>query len=277
MSYEALMVQLELGRSNAAQLSVAREIARRTGAVASGIAAARPIPVAAGDGFYADDVVREDREQIEADAQVAEKEFLTAMAGCVDHPDWSCGVVLGDLSDHIAEASAATDLLVVGLAGDGERNVGPNRRVDVGDLVMRAGRPVLAVPSSVQHLALGCAVVAWKNGREARRAVMDALPILRQMERVVLIEVAPASEADAAKAGLKKVAAWLELHGIAPTSRFVAATRDEGEHLLAVAEEEGASLLVAGAYGHSRLREWLVGGVTRKLLHDGRRCLMLSH
>lgn len=166
---------------------------------------------------------------------------------------------------------------MVGLAGEGERNAGPNRRLDVGDLVMQAGRPVLAVPSSVRRLDFRCALVAWKNTREARRALMDALPILRQMERVVLIEVAPAAEADATRAGLEKIVSWLSLHGIVAMTRFDAATRDEGERLLTIAEEERASLVVAGAYGHSRLREWLLGGVTRKFLHEGRCCLLLSH
>ena len=278
MSYETLMVQLELGRSNAAPLGVARDLARRMGAVVSGVAAAQPIQTAvAAEGFYGGDLVLEDTKAIEAEAKTAENEFRAAMNGDVEGRDWTMAVTRFPLSERVAGAAANADLMVAGIAQNGEDDAGATRRVDIGDLVMRSGRPLLAVPLTVQHFGFRCAVVAWKDTREARRALTDALPLLRNMDRVVLVEVTSAAEQGPVQTGLAKMVAWLGRHGIEASSRVVLAAGHDSDRLIAVAEEEGADLIVAGAYGHSRFREWVMGGVTRSLLHKGGRCLLLSH
>lgn len=278
MSYEILMVQLELGRSNAAPLGVARDLAKRMGAVVSGVAAAQPLQTAvAAEGFYGGDIVIEDTKAIAEQAETAEKEFHAALNGCVVHTDWTMAVTRLPLSERIAAAAGNADVMVVGVAKQGQDNAGPMRTVDVDDLVMRTGRPVLAVPLAVTHFEFRCALVAWKDTREARRALTDALPLLRQMQRVVLVEVTPLSEQGPVQAGLAKMVAWLGRHGVEASSRLITALGNDGERLLCIADEEGADLIVAGAYGHSRFREWVLGGVTRTLLHHGGRCLLLSH
>jgi len=278
MSYETLLVQLELGRSNEAPLGVARDLARRMGATVSGVAAAQPIQTAvAAEGFYGGEIVIEDTKLIEADAAKAEKEFHAALNGAVAHPDWTMAVTRFPLSDRVADASANADVVVVGVVSNDKSNPGPSRRVDVDDLVMRTGRPVLAVPPTIKHFEFRCALVAWKDSREARRALTDALPLLKQMDKVVVVEVTSLSEQGPVQAGLAKMVAWLGRHGIEATSRLVTALGNDGDRLLSIAEEENADLIVAGAYGHSRFREWVMGGVTRSLLHGGDRCLLLSH
>jgi nucleotide-binding universal stress UspA family protein len=278
MSYETLMVQLELGRSNAGPLGVARDLAKRMGAAVSGVAAAQPLQIAmAAEGYYGGDLVIEDTKLIEAEAKKAEQEFQAAMTGCAAHPDWMVAVTRFPLAERIAEATGNADLLVVGVAENGKDNAGSMRTVDIGDLVMRAGRPVLAVPLSVKHFEFRCALVAWKDSREARRALTDALPLLQLMDRVVLVEVTAASEQGPVQTGLAKMVSWLARHGVEASSRLITALGTDGDRLLSIAEEEEADLIVAGAYGHSRFREWVLGGVTRSLLRGGKRCLLLSH
>jgi nucleotide-binding universal stress UspA family protein len=271
------MVQLELGRSNAAPLGVARDLARRLQAPVTGVATAQPIQVVVGDGFYGGDIVREDSEWIEQDAQSTEAEFREEMNG---HPyglDWDMAITRYPLSDRIASVTSTADILVVGVGRDESEISSSTRRVDVDDLIMQTGRPILAVPRGVEHFDFQCALVAWKDTREARRAVADALPLLRQMSKVVIAEITHPAEQGVSQAGLSKMVAWLARHGVTAVPRLVLSHGDDGARLLALAEEEGAELIVAGAYGHSRLREWVLGGVTRNLLRHCGHCLLLSH
>jgi nucleotide-binding universal stress UspA family protein len=71
--------------------------------------------------------------------------------------------------------------------------------------------------------------------------------------------------------------AWLARQGVTAAPRLAVATGRDGDQLLALAEEEGAELIVAGAYGHTRFREWVMGGVTRDLLRHSDHCLLVSH
>ncbi len=133
--------------------------------------------------------------------------------------------------------------------------------VDGGDLVMDAGRPVLFVPPGVDFLSAKRIVIAWKDTREARRAVWDSMPFLKRAAEVSIVVI------DSEDGSARDVATYLGCHGVAATTT----TRPESEIAVAVkivhiAQQEGADLIVCGAYGHSRAREWAFGGVTRDLL-----------
>jgi nucleotide-binding universal stress UspA family protein len=134
----------------------------------------------------------------------------------------------------------------------------------------------LVVPPEAKDLKLNCAMVAWKESREARRAVSDALPLLRKAKEVVIAE-AIEDEADrtAAHGRLDDVASWLGRHGVAASGRVF--HFPGGEDPLEKLWEYGADLLVAGAYGHARLREWVFGGFTHDLLRRSLRCAFLAH
>ncbi len=137
----------------------------------------------------------------------------------------------------------AADLLITGTQ-EGGAPLDRSRYVNVADLVLRAGKPVLVGASTQDKLDLRTVVVGWKDTREARRAVQDALPLLRLAERVVVV-----------------------------------ATTGEGAQLRNIASdlELDAGLVVGGAYGHTRLREWVLGGVTRDFLLHPSRCSLVSH
>jgi nucleotide-binding universal stress UspA family protein len=148
------------------------------------------------------------------------------------------------------------------------------------DLVMQAGRPLLVVPDGANWLDLRSVLVAWKDTPEARRAVADALPLLRKARDVTIVEI-PERDDDrsAVMAGVTDVAAWLARHGVTASARVSEAVRNAtaAAQLEQVAGDLGAGLIVAGAYGHSRFRELILGGVTEYLVTQSARSVLLSH
>jgi nucleotide-binding universal stress UspA family protein len=143
--------------------------------------------------------------------------------------------------------------------------------------VMQAGRPVLVVPDGCNWPDLRRVMIAWKDTAEARRAVSDALPLLRQSTEVTVVEIVE-DEVDRAPAlsRVKDVGAWLSRHGVVASELVPAEKSNAAEQIEQIASGVRAGLVVAGAYGHSRLREWVFGGVTRRLLNPSDRCTLLS-
>jgi nucleotide-binding universal stress UspA family protein len=136
---------------------------------------------------------------------------------------------------------------------------------------------VLIVPAAAVSVKLTRAIVGWKDTRETRRAVSDALPLLRDTAHVSVVEIAAEADLAAAKLRLEDVAGWLKRHGVAAESLASPSTGADADRLYAIAEEQGAGLIVAGAYGHSRMRERVLGGVTRDLLLRANQCVLLAH
>jgi len=121
-------------------------------------------------------------------------------------------------------------------------------------------------------------LIAWKDTREASRALRDALPLLGAAERVVVVEVADGAAPPAAsRVALREVQDWLGCHGIAVETRVEAGGADVGDVLLSRTADFGSDLIVMGAYGHSRMREWVLGGATRHLLDHMTVPTLLSH
>ena len=177
----------------------------------------------------------------------------------------------------IAKAARGADLIV---AGGSTRQDAHFHDVwcDPGMLVLLSGRPVLVVPSSGGRLSAEAVVVAWKDTREARRAVADAMPFLRCAREVVVLEVCGESEYGDAEARTYGVVDGLQQHGVPARARCVIAPPDRAPaEIKLAAADAGADLIVAGGYGHSRLGEWIFGGVTNDLLADPERFLLLSH
>jgi nucleotide-binding universal stress UspA family protein len=136
----------------------------------------------------------------------------------------------------------------------------------VASVLIDSGRPALIVPRAGMPEIFGrTAVVAWKNTRESARAVSASLPFLRRCERV---HVVCADEVgDRQREAPLDIERYLGLHGIAIRMHRPASAPDRvGATLLALAADTSADLLVMGCYGHSRAREWVLGGATREVL-----------
>jgi nucleotide-binding universal stress UspA family protein len=139
---------------------------------------------------------------------------------------------------------------------------------------MQAGRPVLVMPAESQSIIFDNVLVAWKNTREARRAVLDALPLLQNAKDVTVVEIL---EHDDDKSAMDDVIGWLGGHAVKATGLVRFAADSVSAQLDLIATDAGADILVAGAYGHTRLGEWVFGGVTHDRLTRSKRCSLLSH
>jgi nucleotide-binding universal stress UspA family protein len=276
VTYASLMVHLELGKSNAGLLKIAGNLATRFQAGVIGITTCQPIQLALNDGYVTGEVIQQDLKEIEKEIATAEAEFRAALQSHVVALEWRSAVVFTSLYDYLAREARAADLVITKV--DRTASVfDSSRHLNTGDLVMQAGRPILIVPTTADKLDLDHVLLGWRDTREARRAAADALPLLREATRVTVVEIVPEEELPAAEARLKDVDRWLRQHGI--EAEFLASPSRGGDahRLDAIAQELGADLVVAGAYGHSRLREWVFGGVTRNLLLGARRCALVSH
>jgi nucleotide-binding universal stress UspA family protein len=274
MNYKTVMVSLALDRPNDACLAVAGDIAERFGARVVGVAASDiRAPLYFAEGDFAQKLLDEETAAIQKRLSKLESEFFAAVQKRAKSVEWRSARELQ--GPFTLQQARAADLLVVGART--EAMVDPGIAADPGDLVMQAGRPVLVVPAEVQWLDLRSVLVAWKDVREARRAVFDALPILAAAKEVVIAEI-PERNSHRAEAlsHVADVAAWLRGHGIVASAVVPETTAGVTEQLEKIAADVGAGTIIAGAYGHSRLREWILGGVTRHLATESRLCALLS-
>ena len=228
MPYSTLLVHLDAGGSNAHVLDVAANLAKQFTAKIIGVAASRPIQI----GTLGDDstgqLVAMERDAAEGSLKLAEAEFRACAAIQPYILEWRSLSTMDPIAHVLAEQARSADLLIASARPGPESSA--ERNADVGELIVRAGRPVLVVPESPAPSRFDKIVIAWAETRECRRALVDALPFLVAADEVAV-----------------------------------------------VAAEEDAELIVAGAYGHNRLREWAFGGVTRDLLLRANRCALLSH
>ncbi|MSP49041.1 MAG: universal stress protein [Alphaproteobacteria bacterium] len=142
------------------------------------------------------------------------------------------------------------------------------------DLVFAAGGPVLAVPDGVKANPPKRVLVAWNGGREAARALRDAADLLAAAGSATVVVIDPPP----GKPIGQDIARFLAAHGIKTEVReMVSRGAGVGGLLLEEARTGGADLLVMGAYGHSRFREWVLGGATEEVLSDSKLPVLLSH
>lgn len=146
-------------------------------------------------------------------------------------------------------------------------------------LALHGARPVLVVPASYQGQPIpGAAVVGWDGSMQAVRAIAGALPLLRRAGNVKLALINPDEQA-----GLHgdepgaDMALYLARHGVRVDVVVEQTRASAGDVLEALARDTGAGLIVCGAYGHSRYREWILGGATRVLLERSPVPLLLAH
>jgi nucleotide-binding universal stress UspA family protein len=276
MTYKTLLVHLDLNGDNEGLLKITGDLAKRFDAKVIGIAAAQPIQPLYDEGFAAADTATEHRNEVEKEIAACRAQFRQALEPRVKQIEWRSTVTLDPLADYIAAESRCADLIITGkdIGGFLKDN---SRRVNIGDLAFKAGRPVLIVPQGITGLSLKHVFVAWKDAREARRAVVDALPLLEAAGHTGILEITSEDDYDDAKARVNDVGRWLETHGVSATPRAVGTKIIEMGYLHAELLSLKCDLLVAGAYGHNRLGEWVFGGVTQDVLLDPDFCVLLSH
>ncbi|KPF71960.1 hypothetical protein IP88_10405 [alpha proteobacterium AAP81b] len=186
---------------------------------------------------------------------------------------WDYHLVDGDPGDWLVTTARLADVVVMSAGKFG--GTGGFGVAETGDIAVRAPAPVLAVPPGGRGVAVtGAAVVAWDGTQEAALAMRAALPMLRLAESVELLTIAEKTSGFAGR----DAAAFLSRHGIhAELTTRPALDAGIDATLRAALVERRAAWLVLGAYGHSRLREMLLGGVTRSLIGEAPLPLLLAH
>ena len=276
MSYSTLMVHLDVGSDNDGVLRVASALAKRFRAHVIGIAACQPMQMLYSDAYVAGAVIEDNLAEMVRETTTAETSFRTALQGNAAGLEWRSVTQFVELAGYVVQEARAADLVITG-PDQGWSALDTSRRVVVSNVVLRVGRPVMVVPPEMEAPDLDIVIVAWKDTREARRAIADALPLLKKASQVFVVEIAAADDSPAAQRRLHDVAAWLGRHGVVSDTLAAASSGDDVMQLHAIAHDKRAGVIVAGAYGHNRLREWVLGGVTRDLLAHPRCCSLLSH
>jgi len=179
------------------------------------------------------------------------------------------------IGEYVAERARTRDLCMVPIAErlDGQRSVAE-------DVVFGSGRPTLVfrpAGAPLPEQGLGTVVLAWDGSRSAARVMADALPLLAKAREVRVLTVV--NEKPEARSGLgADVVRHLQAHGVTALAEEVDAARQSiGKVLEVYASQHGADLLVMGAYGRSRVREFILGGATEYMLNDSKVPLLLSH
>ena len=273
MSYEALMVHLDAERDSETRVQVALSLADRFQAALIGVAglALRP-RLAAGRIMVYSEPSPDDLPKMEAVLEEAGRHFL-GKGQHLRHIEWRSA--LDPSIEFVTREARAADLVILGP----RRPAGQLHDLsDPGAILLRAGRPVLVVPDTVPPLNLHRAIVAWKDTRECRRAVHDAIPLLQHVREVLLLEIGEEDTKNEAKKMLADVSRYLVRHKIVVSGEIWRRARaPAASEILDVVRDERADLIVAGGYGHSRLGEWIFGGVTHELLARSPVCCLLSH
>jgi len=276
MTYKSILVHLDLNGDNAGVLNIAGQLAEQFDARVIGIAAAQPLQPLYEEGYTMMDVVAEDRSELARELLECRDQFNSALKNRAKQTEWRSAITFQTLSEYIADEARCADLIITG-KDIGASLFDNNRRVNIGDLAIRAGRPVLIVPQGITKLNMRHVFLAWKDAREARRVAVDALPLLEAAGHVTVLEVTNEGAAALADKRVKDVATWLKEHKISSNPLVVGTASEHAGYLHAELLNHKCDLLVAGAYGHNRLGEWFFGGVTKDVLLDPDFCVLLSH
>ena len=186
----------------------------------------------------------------------------------------------GDMSTALNRRVRVNDLLVLTQsdprANDGQAFKNPQ----IETTILASARPVLVLPYANAAQTLGTRVlVAWDDSHAAARAIADALPLLRRAQSVQVMLFNRESQEDEGglSSDLSSLAEWLARHGVSALTQVETTRIAVGEALLSRAADQGADLIVMGAFGHARWRERILGGTTRDVLGSMTVPVLMSH
>jgi len=278
MSYKTILVHCDASRTVGSRLAAAANVAQRFEARLVGLHAREPFEVVSfvDGGMPIGTLMEAYQAGCDAAEKTAQSAYDKATSGRNFPSEWRVTEAFSD--DALAVNSRYADLLVVGQADPDDPAGGRDDLPEA--MVFATGRPVLVVPQIGALSSVGKTVMlCWNASRESARAAADALPFLLAADKVIVLVVDPEVSADGhGQEPGADVALWLARHGVKVTvQRDVAADARIGEVILSRAADFGADLIVMGVYGHSRLREMVLGGVSRTLLSSMTVPVLMSH
>lgn len=262
MSYKTILLGLVAGdQRNEAKIHTATRLAASQGAHVTAVYMITPfnIPTYAAVPIPSDIV-----DQYYVEEEAAAKPVIEAFEAAIK----AQGDITGDIQisqtlplDALQDNASFADLIVLGQPH--EDFYDPATDSLVGDIAISAGLPVLAVPRVGEYDSLGKNIlVAWTRQRESTRALREALPLLESAERVLVLRANPPDDGRDTEIG-----AFLARHDIkVDVKDVVVKDISVADTILNTVSDEGCDLIAMGAYGHSRVREYAFGGVTREIL-----------
>ncbi len=273
MSIKTILVHAEPSSACDRRVRLAARLADLFGASVTGLGA-EGFDAVASSGYAGVDgmVIAAVRERIAIDLPAADDHFRELMTGCGDK-SWISREGFPD--KLLALHARGADLIVTSRPRRGD---GPSYAASPADLVMEAGVPILLTADSDADFLGERIIVGWKDTRESRRAVSDALPFLIRAGSVVIVAIRGEATTQIDEEGLRDVARRLARHGVnASVEAAPKGKASVADALEEAANRHSADLIVSGAYGHSRLQEWILGGVTEDLIISSSKFVLLSH
>jgi nucleotide-binding universal stress UspA family protein len=268
----SILVHVEGSSDASGRLHVAVDLARMFDATLLGVGVEMIQTLSDPYGMLGGEWVVQLQTLVEDDLKRAEATFRAKTAGL--KTDWTSLEAFP--APVMARHARSADLIVAGGATIGRE--GSYRAANPAELVMLSGRPVLVAPPKPGKFHGRAVVVAWKDTREARRALADSLPFLMAAEEVAVVECCNKDAVSDARSNTSDVVQHLRRHGVQAFGKAVATSPERVSTELNIAAQDiGADLIVAGGYGHTRLGEWAFGGVTYDLLNAPERFVLLSH
>ncbi|TVQ39431.1 MAG: universal stress protein [Geminicoccaceae bacterium] len=264
MSFKTIVVHVDVDRSRDERLALGERLVGRNQGHLIGLYPAEPpyLPPSLGElaGPVEAEMIEAQRQASDARAAELHALFETRLKDSGLSVEWRTEE--GDAATVLARHGRYADLLIVPQGEEG--SVFPDASL-AERVILDGSCPVLMVPRDGTFPSFGDTVlVAWNDSREAARAVRAALPLLTAAQKVVLLQVDPADGSDAQ---VIDKATQLARHGVrAEAHHTVSAGVPIGEVLLSSIADHDATAMVMGAYGHTRLREWVLGGATRSIL-----------
>lgn len=280
MTLKNILVHMDATERCKERLKLAGELALRHDAHLSGLfVIPEPyFPVYAEGTYFPPDMIQKLEQEDRENCTKAEKTFRDYAKSQGLHAEWRSEQ--GPLGGVVSRHARYADLAVVGKGSIEDPRLFPDPFL-AEDVVMDSGRPVLVIPNRGHFEGFGRHVlVCWNASREAVRAINDAMPMLRAADKVTILAVNPEKRdsGDHGDIPSADIALHLARHGVkAEAATTATGEADVGAIILSRAADIGADLIVAGAYGHSRTREWILGGVTRTLLHESTLPALVSH
>ncbi len=279
MSYKTVLVHVDTDARSSVRVELAAQLAARNDAHLIGLHAFAPLrapPYVRVE--MGEELARlESRAAERLAADLALQFHDAARRAGIAAPEWRTS--RRDAAEAFSLHARYADLVVLGQYSPDEEAGSVD--ADFPEIVaLQSGRPVLLVPYAGVFDTVGQRIlIAWNASREATRAITDALPLLRRAASVVVLAVnAPQGAADDGWAPGADCALFLARHGVVvEASSDPAVDIDVGNYLLSRASDLGADLIVMGAYGHHRLRELVLGGVTRTIVRHMTVPVLLAH
>ncbi len=276
MSYKTILVHIDSGKRCPARVEVAIRLAQQHDAHLVALHAIAPFEP---PGYV---MAEMGPAIIEAQRAVAAKELARTeaefnkkvSAAGLRNAEWRSAV--DDLVDAVTLHARYADLVVIGQTEASDDSHVPTDFPE--RLVLAAGRPVLILPTVGKFATIGKRIlIAWNPSREATRAVTDAIPLLQRADNVHVMAVNPKAGEHGSVPGAD-IGLYLARHGVrVDVKTDHGAEIDVGNELLSRAADLDADLIVMGGYGHSRLKEWVLGGATRTILASMTAPVLMSH